>query len=177
MTLKEIIIYEWSIDWFLCVCVWFLHLSELIINVYFLLGNIHFQGLPLHVQIDTFEDPRDTNLCHRGYCQIKVFCDKVSKFLYFYLQRIHHGLMAFREIFLNFRVCWIFHFLVRLINKTTLIFVCAKDNTKISTLIVTLKNSNFRLLPIHNIITSTLMAIVLFFYRNLMFNNTQRWIF
>lgn len=36
------------------------------------------QGLPLHVQIDTFEDPRDINVFHRGYCQIKVFCDKVS---------------------------------------------------------------------------------------------------
>lgn len=36
------------------------------------------QGLPLHVQIDTFEDPRDTQVMHRGYCQIKVFCDKVS---------------------------------------------------------------------------------------------------
>lgn len=38
-----------------------------------------FQGLPLHVQIDTFEDPRDVNVFHRGYCQIKVFCDKVSQ--------------------------------------------------------------------------------------------------
>lgn len=36
-----------------------------------------FQGLPLHIQIDTFEDPRDTQVYHRGYCQIKVFCDKV----------------------------------------------------------------------------------------------------
>lgn len=34
------------------------------------------KGLPLHLQIDTFEDPRDTSVCHRGYCQIKVFCDK-----------------------------------------------------------------------------------------------------
>lgn len=37
-----------------------------------------FQGLPLHVQIDTYEDPRDGPVVHRGYCQIKVFCDKVS---------------------------------------------------------------------------------------------------
>nr|XP_029722407.1 protein grainyhead-like isoform X2 [Aedes albopictus] len=37
------------------------------------------KGLPLHLQIDTFEDPRDTSVCHRGYCQIKVFCDKVSE--------------------------------------------------------------------------------------------------
>lgn len=35
------------------------------------------QGLPLHIQIDTFEDPRDTQVYHRAYCQIKVFCDKV----------------------------------------------------------------------------------------------------
>ncbi|KAL5274985.1 GRHL2 family protein [Megaselia abdita] len=34
------------------------------------------KGLPLHIQIDTFEDPRDTQVFHRGYCQIKVFCDK-----------------------------------------------------------------------------------------------------
>ncbi|KAL7045770.1 hypothetical protein ACKWTF_002329 [Chironomus riparius] len=34
------------------------------------------KGLPLHIQVDTFEDPRDTSVCHRGYCQIKVFCDK-----------------------------------------------------------------------------------------------------
>ncbi|XP_045135386.1 protein grainyhead-like isoform X2 [Portunus trituberculatus] len=35
------------------------------------------KGLPLHIQIDTFEDPRDTaTLVHRGYSQIKVFCDK-----------------------------------------------------------------------------------------------------
>lgn len=40
----------------------------------------HTQGLPLHVQIDTFEDPRDATVFHRGYCQIKVFCDKVSDF-------------------------------------------------------------------------------------------------
>lgn len=34
------------------------------------------KGLPLHLQIDTYEDPRDTSVYHRGYCQIKVFCDK-----------------------------------------------------------------------------------------------------
>ncbi|KAG5893976.1 hypothetical protein JTB14_006579 [Gonioctena quinquepunctata] len=34
------------------------------------------KGLPLHLQIDTYEDPRDSNVFHRGYCQIKVFCDK-----------------------------------------------------------------------------------------------------
>ena len=34
------------------------------------------KGLPMHVQIDTYEDPRDTPgavpAYHRGYCQIKV---------------------------------------------------------------------------------------------------------
>ena len=38
------------------------------------------QGLPLHVQIDThdleFRAPSKAPV-HRGYCQIKVFCDKV----------------------------------------------------------------------------------------------------
>ncbi|XP_063928371.1 protein grainyhead isoform X2 [Zophobas morio] len=34
------------------------------------------KGLPLHLQIDTYEDPRDNTVFHRGYCQIKVFCDK-----------------------------------------------------------------------------------------------------
>ncbi|XP_063587460.1 protein grainyhead-like [Penaeus indicus] len=38
---------------------------------------LHNQGLPLHIQVDTYEDPRDAaTLVHRGYCQIKVFCDK-----------------------------------------------------------------------------------------------------
>jgi transcription factor CP2-like protein len=34
--------------------------------------------MPLHVQIDTYDDPRDPHapIYHRGYCQIKVFCDK-----------------------------------------------------------------------------------------------------
>ncbi|XP_046393209.1 uncharacterized protein LOC124161070 isoform X2 [Ischnura elegans] len=34
------------------------------------------KGLPLHLQIDTYEDPRETTVYHRAYCQIKVFCDK-----------------------------------------------------------------------------------------------------
>ncbi|XP_059470528.1 protein grainyhead isoform X2 [Neocloeon triangulifer] len=34
------------------------------------------KGLPLHLQIDTYEDPRDGPVAHRGYSQIKVFCDK-----------------------------------------------------------------------------------------------------
>ncbi|XP_069126198.1 uncharacterized protein [Argopecten irradians] len=34
------------------------------------------KGFPLHVQIDTFENPKDPYPIHRGYCQIKVFCDK-----------------------------------------------------------------------------------------------------
>lgn len=40
------------------------------------------KGLPLHIQIDTYEEPPShahsyTAPSHRGYCQIKVFCDKV----------------------------------------------------------------------------------------------------
>jgi len=41
------------------------------------------KGLPLHIQIDTYDDPRpDVDpraprpVFHRGYCQIKIFCDK-----------------------------------------------------------------------------------------------------
>ncbi|XP_076333492.1 protein grainyhead-like isoform X2 [Tachypleus tridentatus] len=35
------------------------------------------KGLPLHLQIDTFDDCREgVNPIHRGFCQIKVFCDK-----------------------------------------------------------------------------------------------------
>ncbi|RWS26610.1 Protein grainyhead-like protein, partial [Leptotrombidium deliense] len=35
------------------------------------------KGLPLHLQIDTFDDFREGSIpVHRGYCQIKVFCDK-----------------------------------------------------------------------------------------------------
>jgi len=35
------------------------------------------KGLPLHLQIDTYDDPRDaTPVFHRGYDQVKVFCDK-----------------------------------------------------------------------------------------------------
>ncbi|XP_033738957.1 grainyhead-like protein 2 homolog isoform X4 [Pecten maximus] len=34
------------------------------------------KGFPLHVQIDTFENHKDPYPVHRGYCQIKVFCDK-----------------------------------------------------------------------------------------------------
>jgi len=33
------------------------------------------KGLPLHVQIDTFEDCHSFPV-HRGFCQVKVFCDK-----------------------------------------------------------------------------------------------------
>lgn len=41
------------------------------------------KGLPLHIQVDTYEDPPPhthtyTPPSHRGYCQIKVFCDKVG---------------------------------------------------------------------------------------------------
>ncbi|XP_064606522.1 protein grainyhead-like isoform X2 [Liolophura sinensis] len=34
------------------------------------------KGLPLHIQIDTFESVRDTVPQHRGYNQVKIFCDK-----------------------------------------------------------------------------------------------------
>ncbi|XP_054152988.1 protein grainyhead-like [Oppia nitens] len=35
------------------------------------------KGLPLHLQIDTFDDFREGSTpVHRAYCQIKVFCDK-----------------------------------------------------------------------------------------------------
>ncbi|XP_017488916.1 PREDICTED: protein grainyhead-like, partial [Rhagoletis zephyria] len=35
------------------------------------------KGLPLHLQVDTFDDIREGSLpINRGYCQIKVFCDK-----------------------------------------------------------------------------------------------------
>ncbi|PAV62503.1 hypothetical protein WR25_00133 [Diploscapter pachys] len=34
------------------------------------------KGLPLHVQIDTYDGENDKIPFHRGYCQIKVFCDK-----------------------------------------------------------------------------------------------------
>ncbi|KAL0127863.1 hypothetical protein PUN28_003244 [Cardiocondyla obscurior] len=39
------------------------------------------KGLPLHIQVDTYEEPPPhthtyTAPSHRGYCQIKVFCDK-----------------------------------------------------------------------------------------------------
>ncbi|BFY99264.1 hypothetical protein BsWGS_02303 [Bradybaena similaris] len=35
------------------------------------------KGIPLHIQIDTYEQSlQETQLVHRGYCQIKAFCDK-----------------------------------------------------------------------------------------------------
>ena len=37
------------------------------------------KGLPLHIQIDTFDDPRSDvgqQPSHRGYSQVKIFCDK-----------------------------------------------------------------------------------------------------
>ena len=39
------------------------------------------QGIPLHLQIDTYEDLTnpDAEPVHRSFCQIKVFRDKVSK--------------------------------------------------------------------------------------------------
>lgn len=39
------------------------------------------QGIPLHLQIDTYEDLTnpDAEPVHRSFCQIKVFRDKVSE--------------------------------------------------------------------------------------------------
>ncbi|XP_060233653.1 grainyhead-like protein 2 homolog [Meriones unguiculatus] len=38
------------------------------------------KGLPLMIQIDTYSyNNRSNKPVHRAYCQIKVFCDKVSK--------------------------------------------------------------------------------------------------
>jgi transcription factor CP2-like protein len=36
------------------------------------------KGMPLHIQIDTYDDIRDPNcpVFHRAYAQVKVFCDK-----------------------------------------------------------------------------------------------------
>ncbi len=38
------------------------------------------QGIPLHLQIDTYEDVgvADAEPIHRAFCQIKIFRDKVS---------------------------------------------------------------------------------------------------
>lgn len=42
---------------------------------------ILLQGIPLHLQIDTYEDLTnpDAEPVHRSFCQIKVFRDKVSE--------------------------------------------------------------------------------------------------
>lgn len=46
-----------------------------------MLQYLTLQGLPLHLQVDTFDDIREGSTpVHRGYCQIKVFCDKVQCF-------------------------------------------------------------------------------------------------
>ncbi|KFD58263.1 hypothetical protein M513_01026 [Trichuris suis] len=47
------------------------------------------KGLPLHLQIDTFDEMHSKNVpFHRGYCQIKVFCDK---FLDFWISQEEKG--------------------------------------------------------------------------------------
>lgn len=48
------------------------------------------KGLPLHIQVDTYEEPPPhthtyTPPSHRGYCQIKVFCDKVTALVHFHM--------------------------------------------------------------------------------------------
>lgn len=35
------------------------------------------QGIPLHIQIDTYDVSTPDLPIHRAYCKIKVFCDKV----------------------------------------------------------------------------------------------------
>ena len=42
------------------------------------------QGIPLHLQIDTYEDigVADAEPIHRAFCQIKIFRDKVSSITY-----------------------------------------------------------------------------------------------
>ena len=44
------------------------------------------KGMPLHVQIDTYDDPRDLAcpVYNRAYCQIKVFCDKGMNLMTFF---------------------------------------------------------------------------------------------
>lgn len=61
------------------------HTAEIWSNEIIWINFLSLQGLPLHLQIDTYEDPRDTAISHRGYCQIKVFCDKVSRDAYFFV--------------------------------------------------------------------------------------------
>ena len=41
------------------------------------------QGIPLHLQIDTYEDiaNADAEPVHRSFCQIKVFRDKVNEYV------------------------------------------------------------------------------------------------
>lgn len=50
------------------------------------------KGLPLMIQIDTYSyNNRSNKPIHRAYCQIKVFCDKVSK--------DHKGIFVIRYYF------------------------------------------------------------------------------
>lgn len=53
------------------------------------------KGLPLHIQVDTYEEPPPhthtyTPPSHRGYCQIKVFCDKVTALAFSYIYFSSH---------------------------------------------------------------------------------------
>lgn len=66
------------------------------------------KGLPLHIQIDTYEEPPPhthtyTPPSHRGYCQIKVFCDKVIRHSFITIRLslflFHSPLFAFLSFF------------------------------------------------------------------------------
>uniref|UniRef100_A0A915KYP7 Grh/CP2 DB domain-containing protein n=1 Tax=Romanomermis culicivorax TaxID=13658 RepID=A0A915KYP7_ROMCU len=38
------------------------------------------KGLPLHLQVDTFDEAYSKSVpFHRGYCQVKIFCDKINE--------------------------------------------------------------------------------------------------
>ena len=59
--------------------------GQLVIFLYCVLYQLKefyliLQGIPLHLQIDTYEDLTnpDAEPIHRGLCQIKVFRDKVG---------------------------------------------------------------------------------------------------
>ncbi|KAL3869309.1 hypothetical protein ACJMK2_042003 [Sinanodonta woodiana] len=42
------------------------------------------KGLPLHIQIDTYENQKDSYPCSRAFCQIKVFCDKLYDYIHIF---------------------------------------------------------------------------------------------
>ncbi len=52
---------------------------EMIIHIH-LIQTFFLKGIPLHLQVDTYEDLASPNVdpVHRAFCQIKVFRDKAS---------------------------------------------------------------------------------------------------